>query len=38
MKPTSPPGVIISDSEPVQMEFGGRDLPAWEMNMSYLEV
>lgn len=32
-KPTSPPGVIISEEEPVQIECGGRDLAERELSM-----
>lgn len=37
MKATSPPGVIISVGEPVQMEDGGRYLRDWEVSREWVE-
>lgn len=37
MKATSPPGVIISVGDPVQMEDGGRDLRDWEVRKERVE-
>jgi hypothetical protein len=37
-KAISPPGVTISDAEPVQAEFGGRDLAEAEERRSEEEV